>query len=226
MLDILERMCGSYRKKKPDDITGEIHLSIGDKGYLVELGENDVNVTGSGTEMQGDLGLVMSEDTFDKLATGEWNGMTAAGRSHMSESAPLDFQVPEGKKLEGDTLQMMYHFLVHFFSEGYPTVTELGREHARKVHGGNAVPIAYGQGVRYAYYTIKKGEQINEDEADPWDQVFTVIDGTGKAVIDGEEIELKKNISVHVPPKVEHIVKKEEGEDDLELIWMAYGEKA
>ena len=227
MLETLRDMADSYRKKKPEDLNGKIHILIDDEnGYTVELKEDSVEVEASRTELEGDLGLVMTKDTFDKLASGEWNGMTAAGRSTMSESAPLDFRVPDGSELEGDTLQMMYHFLTHFFSTEYPTVTELGREHSRKVHGGNAVPIAYGHGVRYAYYTIVQGEQINEDESDPWDQVFTVIGGTGTAIIDGEEIDLKENISVHVPPKVSHIIKKESGDDDLELLWMAYGEKA
>ncbi len=227
MLQTLRDMADSYRKKKPEDIVGKIHILIdGERGYTVELKEKSVEVERSGEELEGDLGLVMSEDTFEKLASGVWNGMTAAGRSTMSESAPLDFQVLEGGSLQGETMQMMYHFLTHFFSNEYPTVTELGREHSRKVHGGSAVPIAYGHGVRYAYYTIAQGEQINEDESDPWDQVFTVIGGTGTAIIDGQEIGLKKNISVHVPPKVQHIIKKKSGEDDLELLWMAYGEKA
>lgn len=227
MLQTLQDMAESYQKKKPEDIVGKIHILIDDeKGYTVELKENSVEVERTGEELEGDLGLVMSEDTFEKLASGDWNGMTAAGRSTMSESAPLDFRLPEGVSLQGERMQMMYHFLTHYFSNEYPTITELGREHSRKVHGGSAVPIAYGHGVRYAYYTIAQGEQINEDESDPWDQVFTVIGGTGTAIIDGQEIELKKNISVHVPPKVQHIIKKESGEDDLELLWMAYGEKA
>lgn len=227
MLKILEEMCKYYQKKKPRYLTGKIHILIGeDNGFLVDLKENDVTVEKSGLDMEGDLGLTMSEKTFDKLAKGEWNGMTAAGRSNWLESAPLDFRSPEGTNLEGETLQMMYHFLVHFFRNDYPTVTQLGRDHSRKVHGGNAVPIAYGNGIRYAYYTISKGEQINEDEKDPWNQVFTVINGTGTAVVDGEEMELKKKISVHVPPNVEHILKKESGDDDLELLWVAYGEKA
>lgn len=121
---------------------------------------------------------------------------------------------------------MMYHFLTYFFSKEYPTITALGRKHARKIHGGNAVPIPYGHGIRSAYHTIEKGEQINEDELDPWDQVFTVIGGTGKVLVDGETIKLEKNMSVHVPPKTEHIIKKEEGNDDLEMLWIAYGEKA
>lgn len=52
------------------------------------------------------------------------------------------------------------------------------------------------------------------------------MSGIGTAVVDGKKIELKKNKAVHVPPNVEHIIKKEEGEDDLELLWIAYGEKA
>ncbi|MFW5945542.1 MAG: cupin domain-containing protein [Candidatus Natronoplasma sp.] len=227
MLEDLKKMAECYQKKKPSDLKGDIHLLIGeDDRFLVSLGESEVEVKETVVDNTGDLGLVMSENTFDKLISGEWNGMTAAGRSSMSEPAPLDFRLPEGKQLDEEIFQMMYHFLTHFFSKDYPTLTKLGRKHSRKVHGGNAVPIAYGHGIRSAYYTIQKGEQINEDELDPWNQVFTVISGSGKALVDGEEIELEKNMSVHVPPNKEHIVKKEEGEDDLELIWIAYGEKA
>ncbi|MBS3782593.1 MAG: cupin domain-containing protein, partial [Candidatus Thermoplasmatota archaeon] len=222
----LKKMAECYQKKKPSDLRGEIHLLIGeDDGFLVRLKDSDIEVEETGVDNTGDLGLVMSEETFDKLNSGKWNGMTAVGRSSMSEPAPLDFRLPEDTEMD-EILQMMYHFLTHFFSKDYPTITELGRKHSRKVHGGNAVPIAYGDGIRSAYYTIQKGEQINEDELDPWNQVFTVIGGSGKALVDGEEIELKKNMSVHVPPNKEHIVKKEEGEDDLELLWIAYGEKA
>jgi len=227
MLKELKKMAECYQKKKPSDLRGKIHLLIGEEdGFLVSLGESDVEVKETGVDNTGNLGLVMSKDTFTKLDSGEWNGMTAAGRSSMTDPAPLDFRLPEGTQLDEETLQMMYHFLTHFFSKDYPTITELGRKHARKVHGGNAVPIAYGHGIRSAYYTIQKGEQINEDEIDPWDQVFTVMGGSGKALVDGKEIDLEKNMSVHVPPKTEHIVKKEEGDDDLELLWIAYGEKA
>lgn len=221
----LKEMGEYYEKKKPEGSMGKIELNIDDDSYLIELKKDEVEVHESVEGCEKDIQLKMSEETFDKLASGVWNGMTATGRSHISESAPLDFHVPEGE-LEGETLQLLYHFLTHFFSSSYPTVTELGREHSRKIHGGHAVPIAYGHGVRYAYYTIKKGEQINEDESDPWDQVFTVISGTGTAMVDGKEIELRKNMSVHVPPRVQHVVKKENGEDELELLWMAYGEKA
>ncbi|MFP4051300.1 MAG: SCP2 sterol-binding domain-containing protein [Thermoplasmata archaeon] len=152
-------MCKYYQKKKPRDLTGKIHILIGeDNCFLVDLKENEVSVKETDTDLQGDLGLTMSKETLYKLVEGKWNGMTAAGRSNWSESTPLDFRLPEGTNLEGENLQMMYHFLVHFFSNVYPTVTQLGRGHSRKVHGGNAVPIAYGHGIRYAYYTISKGQ--------------------------------------------------------------------
>jgi len=227
ILEELREMSKFYTAKKPDDLQIKVHLLIGDEdGYLVEMGKNDIKVKEAGIENQGDIGLVMSEETFDKLSSGKWNGMTAAGRANMSDPAPLDFRVPEGQGMDAQKLQMMYHFLIHFFSKEYPTITKLGKEHSRKVHGGNAVPIAYGHGIRSAYYSIEKGDQINEDEQDPWNQVFTVLSGTGTAVIDGEKVELEKNISVHVPPNTAHIVKKEEGSDELELLWIAYGEQA
>ncbi|MFW6141279.1 MAG: cupin domain-containing protein [Candidatus Saliniplasma sp.] len=227
LIEELRELSKFYLTKKSDQLQGKVHLSIGDeKGFIVDMGENDIEVQEASVENQGDIGLVMSRETFEKLSSGKWNGMTAAGRANMSDPAPLDFRVPEGEGMDDQELQMMYHFLIHFFSKGYPTVTKLGKEHSRKVHGGNAVPIAYGHGIRSAYYSIERGDQINEDEKDPWDQVFTVISGTGTAFIDGEEIELEKNMSVHVPPNTAHIVKKEEGSDELELLWIAYGEQA
>ncbi|MFO7791921.1 MAG: cupin domain-containing protein [Candidatus Saliniplasma sp.] len=227
LLEDLKEMALFYSKKKPDRLRGTIHLSIGDEyGFLVDMGRSDIIVEEASTENQADIGLVMSKDTFEKLSSGKWNGMTAAGRANISDPAPLDFRVPEGEEMDDRKLQILYHFLIHFFSKDYPTITELGKEHSRKVHGGNAVPIAYGHGIRSAYYTIEKGDLINEDEQDPWNQVFTVLSGTGMAVIDGEEIELEKKMSVHVPPNTAHIVKKEEGSDELELLWIAYGEQA
>ncbi|MGM0405810.1 MAG: cupin domain-containing protein [Thermoplasmatota archaeon] len=227
ILEELKEMSKFYTAKKPDELQGKIHLLVGDEeGFLVEMRKSKIEVKEAGVENQGDIGLVMSEGTFEKLSSGKWNGMTAAGRAHMSDSAPLDFKVQEGEEMDAQKMQMMYHFLVHFFSKEYPTITILGKEHSRKVHGGNAVPIAYGHGIRSAYYSIEKGDQINEDERDPWNQVFSVLSGTGTAVIDGEEIELEKNMSVHVPPNTAHIVKKEEGSDELELLWIAYGEQA
>ena len=227
ILEELREMSKFYIAKKPDRLHGKVHLLIGDEeGFLVEMTKNDIKVKEADVEDQGYIGLVMSEETFERLSSGKWNGMTAAGRANMSDPAPLDFRVPEGEGMDAQKMQMMYHFLIHFFSKEYPTITKLGKEHSRKVHGGNAVPIAYGHGIRSAYYSIEKGDQINEDEQDPWNQVFTVLSGTGTAVIDDEEVELEKNMSVHVPPNTAHIVKKEEGSDELELLWIAYGEQA
>ena len=220
-------MAEGYRKQTPGDWTGTVRLRIEENGeYAVSIEETAVSVEETDGNVAWTVGLELSEETFEKLSSGEWNGLTAAGRESMSDPAPLDFGVPDGVELKGETLQLLYHFLTHFFTREYPTVTRLGREHSRVVHGGNAVPVAYGPGVRYAYYTIRDGERINEDETDPWNQVFTVVAGTGTATIDGEPVPLEPNVSVHVPPGVEHVVEPNGDGDDLELLWLAYGEGA
>jgi quercetin dioxygenase-like cupin family protein len=227
MIDVLAEMADSYERTKPNDFVGRVRVRIGeDDAYLVVLAEETVTVHEATVDDDWTVSLDLSEETFEKLAAGKWNGLTAAGRESMSDDAPLDFRVPDDAELEGETLQLLYHFLTHFFGREHPTVTRLGRSHARTVHGGNAVPIAYGHGVRYAYYTIREGEQINEDEADPWDQIFTVVRGSGIALVDGERIGLEENVAVHVPPGSTHRIRCGDDADALELLWVAYGEGA
>lgn len=68
-------MAKFYQKKKPSDLQADIHLLIGeDNGFLVRLKENDVKVEESSVDNKGDLGLVMSKETFHKLISGKWNG--------------------------------------------------------------------------------------------------------------------------------------------------------
>jgi mannose-6-phosphate isomerase-like protein (cupin superfamily) len=223
LLKVLEDLAANYARVKPQDYVGSINVEIGENLFTLVFERDDVSVR-EGRSDKVLVDLVMSEETFGKLVDGTWNGMTAAGREHARQPAPLDFRFPPGQSLGGKVLQMLYHLGMHFFHRSYPHVFRFGPAHARTIHGGHAVPLAYGHGIRFAYYTISGSEQINEaeDSADPFDQVIAVIGGAGAAVIGGVEVALEKGVAVHVPPMTTHIIRARGG-GPLELFWVAYG---
>lgn len=225
MINVLSAMAKNYTAFKPADLTGKINILIGQEWFHLELKGEGVSAWEGKTDDELAT-FLMSADTFAKLLDGTWNALTAAGRENIRQSAPIDFQLPTGAQLTPKFMQMIYHMGMHFFKTDVPHTYNFGLEHTRKVHGGNATALAYGSGVRFAYYTISGDEQINDgDTKDPFDQMFTVIGGQGVAHIGGVEIHLQRGIAVHVPPNSTHIISASPGEQ-LELFWLAYGKGA
>jgi len=225
LLDTLKKLAGNYARVKPHDYTGTLNLELEGQFFTIVMEKETVSLA-EGRSEKAMAELLLSQETFSKLMDGTWNGMTAAGREDIRQSAPLDFRFLPGHTLTGQLLQMLYHLGMHFFQQGYPSVFRFGPGHTRLVHGGHAAPLAYGHGVRFAYYTISGDERINDDNAaDPFDQVITVIGGEGVAVIDGVEVALERGLAVHVPPKTSHMIRAT-GSERLELLWVAYGSGA
>lgn len=224
MINDLKKLATNYNRVKPVEYVGVINFVIAGDSYYMSMEQEQVSMH-EGKYANPLLTIIMSSDTYNKLLDGTWNGLTAAGRARMSEPAPLDFELPEGRGLTGELMQMLYHLSMHFFSGTYPTVAKFGKGHTRIVHGGNVTALAYGHGIRSAYYCITDRQQINSDERDPWWQCFSIIGGKGIATIDGQQVYLEKGVAIHVPPNVTHTFKAFEGEL-LELIWVAYGNKA
>lgn len=224
MLKSLQHMALKYSKLKPVEYIGAVNITIEDKSYHITMAEKSVDVQ-EGLSPDCLFAITMNEETYQKLQSGIWNGLTAGGKSKMSDSAPLEFVFPQNKSIAPELLQIAYHLGIHFFSSSYPSIARFGPQHTRVVHGGNAAVLAYGHGVRSAYYCIKEGQQINSDERDPWWQCFTIIGGSGVANIDGQEVVLHPGLAVHVPPNVIHTFRADAGQL-LEIIWIAYGNQA
>jgi mannose-6-phosphate isomerase-like protein (cupin superfamily) len=225
VLATLQDLAKNYARVKPKEYTGTLNMDIEGRFFAIAMEKESVSVS-EGRSEKAIAELVLSEETYARLLDGTWNGMTAAGRENIRQSAPLDFRFLPGHTFSGQLLQMLYHLGMHFFQQSYPSVFRFGPAHTRLVHGGHAVPLAYGHGIRFAYYTISGDERINDDDAaDPFDQVISVIGGKGLAVIDGVEVALERGIAVHVPPRTTHLIKAT-GSERLELFWVAYGSGA
>ncbi len=221
MLDRLQRMADSYAKVKPQGLVGSVNLEIGGEKFHLTLEPEAVSVE-EGHVDGALLDVVMDEKTWSRVSLGVWNGLTAGTRERADQPAPLDFRLPPGRRFE-EVKELLYHLAMHFFKQRYPHVYRYGPSNARPVHGGLAVPLVYGHGVRFAYYALGPGEQLNEEDAtNPFEQFFAVISGEGTAVVDGVEVPLEPGVAFHVPPGKTHIVRSDPTRG-IELFWLGYG---
>src|SRR3546814_12023185 len=85
--------------------------------------------------------------------------------------------------------------------------SDLGFGHGRQVHGGHAVPLYYGEGLRTAWYGLKPGMHVNRepgDQVNEFDSIFVILAGAVRARLDGREATLRKGESEFVPAGIAH----------------------
>ncbi len=225
---ILSMMTGIYaQKQQPEDQLllelvfspgGEIwHLSI-QPGKPVRLGAGHLN--------SAQVRFHLSQGTLEAIFEGKLTGMTAAGREKMTDKTPLDFELPEGQTMTPALMQQMLKFIQRFFNPTLPETIQLGKDHARLVHGAYAIPLFYHQGFRSAWYHLSPGQRLNESgDTNPFPQAFVFVAGNGYAKIADKTFPVTANTAVFIPPETEHLAWTED-EAGLTLIFLAWGEGA
>jgi mannose-6-phosphate isomerase-like protein (cupin superfamily) len=107
-----------------------------------------------------------------------------------------------------------------------PETITLVKSQARKVHGAYAIPMFYHSGFRSAWYQLDKGDKLNnEGDTNPFPQAFIIIEGQGYAKIGEIVQEVTAGKAYYIPPGSDHILWTED-ESPLQLIYLAWGEKA
>ena len=225
---VLTDFADSYLQKA--NLQGEFIVQFefqeeGESWYIV-FQEDESPQIRSGLNPNARFTFILSEETLGKLYRGEISPMTAAGRAHISETAPLDFRLGEGLSLTTEIYLELIEFNQQFFNPTSPSLIKLGIDHSRVVHGGHAVAMFYAKGFRSAWYQLEKGDQLNEPgDTNPFPQAFIFLSGAGRARIGVDEIDIKLNEAYLIPPGTEHIVWNEHDEP-LTLIFLAWGEGA
>lgn len=74
--------------------------------------------------------------------------------------------------------------------------------------------------MRSSWFLVRTGETLNEKrEKNPWPQLFIILEGKGKAIVEDEQFEIKPRTAIYIPKNCVHqIIAKE----DVELIWLAW----
>ena len=106
MINLIKQMASNYANLKPSHMTGTFNLAIGEERFIVAMTETTVEVA-NGEDASAFITLLMSTETFGKLRSGTWTGLTAAGRENMRQSAPIDFRLPTGAGLTPQLMQII-----------------------------------------------------------------------------------------------------------------------
>ncbi len=222
---MLAAMTERYAQKAHAEVPLFVQLEIGPEPqtwHVIAEAEQEVKLA-QGPHPQAPVILTLSEETLRCLYTGELAPLTAAGRAHISEPAPLDFRLGAGQSFNPELYARMITFIQRFFNRFEPERILLGEEHARVIHGGHAVALFYDTGFRSAWYLLKPGERLNAPgDTNPFPQGFVLISGGGHARLGGQEIEVQAGKAYYVPPETEHIVWNDR-EEPLVIIWLAWG---
>lgn len=189
------------------DDAEEATMVIGDEIWIKERSEDP------------DLRLTMKKGVFNEIIKGNADFGALISRAKMSDIRPINFQVlkPDRVSAAFETLKVL---MTTFFTPGTVKVKDLKAALAGEAHGAHPIPLVYWDGIRFAWYVVKKGEVLNEEgERDPYPQILVILRGRGVVTIDENLLELRPNTAIYVPVNSIHQIRAEK---DVEALWFAW----
>jgi len=162
---MLDGFCRSYLGKTEDPAAISFGFFVnGSDWWTVTIHSEGTYDIESRKPSEPTFYLVSTDKTLEDIFLGKIHFMTAAGRASMRDYAPLDFRFMDGYTPPDDFDLMDFAF--HFFVIGEPERIPLGKEYARVVHGGYAIPLMYAKGLRTGWYRVEPDMVINEEEGE------------------------------------------------------------
>lgn len=224
---ILEDFTRSYVEKTTELQNLTFGFKIDGENWWTVAVKNDGSYTVSKNKPDEPTFYFTAEmQALEKVHAGMMTGFTAMAKARASDYTPMDFDYMEGYKSD-DSFNLL-DFIFRYFIIGKIEKIMLGKEYARIVHGGYAIPLVYDKGLRTGWYHIDKGMIINEDPKDqtnPFPTLMVAIKGKGIAKIGGKEFSLSEGEAYYIPKGVTHTFWTN-NDDGLECIIIMYGEGA
>jgi mannose-6-phosphate isomerase-like protein (cupin superfamily) len=221
LLDGLRSLCEDAELYKQvmlreDEVQVEVRLTDTDDSATLIIGQDLSLLKGSS---EPDLRLTMTSNIFNQVMSGEADFGALIGRSKMSDIRPINGEFLNPDKLS-QCMEVLSTFMTIFFTPGKKKTRRLSESLAGEAHGAHPIPIVYWDGVRYAWYLVKKGEVLNESlERDPYPQAFIILKGKGKISLENTKMDLETNRVYYIPSNMAHQIIPIE---DVELLWIAW----
>jgi mannose-6-phosphate isomerase-like protein (cupin superfamily) len=225
---ILQDMSISFCQKIPDNFSLIVQIDIrpGPTSWHIIVDPKKQIKIGEGPHKKAQVIFSTTVETLRMIYEGRMTALTAAAQARPSDPVLLDFRLGDGVEWTSALKAQLFTFMQSFFNRSIPERVPLSENHARMVHGGHAIPLYYYPGFRSAWYLIKKGERLNElGDISPFPQAFIFISGKGFAKIGEKTMRVRAGEAYYIPPGSDHVVWTE-GDNSLELIYLAWGEGA
>ena len=224
---MLDGFCRSYLGKTEDPAAISFGFLVnGSDWWTVAIHREGTYDITSQKPSEPTFYLVSTDKTLEDIFLGKIHFMTAAGRASMRDYAPLDFGFMDGYT-PPDDLDLM-DFAFHFFVIGEPERIPLGKEYARVVHGGYAIPLVYAEGLRTGWYRVEPGMVINEEEGEQFNPFNTLVIGTkgkGSIKLGSGEYSFTEGEAYMIPANTAHSFRSNY-EEGLEFVIIMWGEGA
>jgi mannose-6-phosphate isomerase-like protein (cupin superfamily) len=163
--------------------------------------------------------ITMTRDILDKIMKREADAFALAGRSHIKESRPIDFELFD-KNRAGEIMETIKGLATFYLNPGRIKTKQLRLDLAGEAHGARPIPLVYWKGLRYAWYHVPAGKILNEaGEQDPWPQAFVVLKGSGKVHILDEIMKIQPETIYYIPRNCTHQIHADKA---VELLWIAW----
>jgi mannose-6-phosphate isomerase-like protein (cupin superfamily) len=207
-----------YSMIKPEE--GESRVGV----RLTDTGEASTVVLGEEITVKGGLDkphvvITMESDVFRRLLAGDADFGAMIGRSKASDVRPINLEFPDPSRAS-EAWEKVKPLMNFFFSPGLVKSKTLSPGYAGEAHGAHPIPLVYWDGLRSSWYHVPRGKTLNKaGEADPYPQLFIVLDGGGTLVLGEGTVEVEAGKAFYVPPDSVHMV---EAETDISLIWIAW----
>jgi len=179
-----------------DSINVEITFTDTNESVTLIVNQNISAIKGI---QKPDYKLTMTSINFNKILDGEADFGALIGRSKMTDIRPINIEILNHEKTEA-IMSNFYSLMTVFFTPGKLKTKKLNEKYAGEAHGAHPIPLLYWNGVRCAWYKLKKGETANEaGEIDPYPQLFIPLKGEALITV-GEstfEVELNRQPTSH-----------------------------
>ena len=146
-------------------------------------------------------------DAFNAVAQGKMNAGTAMAKAFSTDSTPMDVEAMEGFQPDQEFVANMMRTLFHFWNRGIPEIIPFDEGKTRFTHGSDVTIFYYQPGFRSAWFSIKPGHHVNEDEnsrTNPFPSMMVFTRGEGTAIIGEEEITVREGQTLFIPPEISH----------------------
>jgi mannose-6-phosphate isomerase-like protein (cupin superfamily) len=226
--DILRAMAKAYDgKTRPrEPIAVSFDIDDGAEVSHLVLRPGEAARIESGNCADSAFTIVTTTEILRKMAEGRLSPLTAMARETLHQPAPLDVRLPAGVSLSPELYHRIVRFAQRFFNPLPGERIRIEESASRVVHGGHVVALFADVGFRSAWYLLRPGDRLNgPGDTNPFPQAFVIVSGSGTAQIGDVAHRLQANEAYYVPPGTQHTVRPSPDEE-LTLVWMAWGEGA